>query len=327
MYRLCNRHAIVSALGMVILVVTFFIPVAHGAEYPTKTIQIINPFPPGAITDISARLLSDKLSSLLGQAVVVVNKTGGGGAVGIKAVKDAPADGYTVLIAPPPIALIPLVRKGIGFALSDFTPINFIGSNPSILVVKADAPWQSLEQLIADAKKNPGKLTFGSPGTGTSGHFGMELFKMETGADFIHVPMGGEAPVATAILGGNIHTSVVTLGTVRAHLEAGTLRALAVTAQNRAKEFPDVPTTAEKGYPSVDVSPWFIFFVRANTPPVIVSKLAKAFKEALQDKEAAGKIEKAGLSIENRGPEETAKFLAQEHKKWSEVARVAKITQ
>ncbi|MBI2998163.1 MAG: tripartite tricarboxylate transporter substrate binding protein [Deltaproteobacteria bacterium] len=178
MYRLCNRHAIVSALGMVILVVTFFIPVAHGAEYPTKTIQIINPFPPGAITDISARLLSDKLSSLLGQAVVVVNKTGGGGAVGIKAVKDAPADGYTVLIAPPPIALIPLVRKGIGFALSDFTPINFIGSNPSILVVKADAPWQSLEQLIADAKKNPGKLTFGSPGTGTSGHFGMELFKM-----------------------------------------------------------------------------------------------------------------------------------------------------
>ena len=327
MYRLCNRHAIVSALGLLILVVTFFIPVAHGAEYPTKTIQIINPFPPGAITDISARLLSDKLSSLLGQAVVVVNKTGGGGAVGIKAVKDAPADGYTVLIAPPPIALIPLVRKGIGFALSDFTPINFIGSNPSILVVKADAPWQSLEQLIADAKKNPGKLTFGSPGTGTSGHFGMELFKMETGADFIHVPMGGEAPVATAILGGNIHTSVVTLGTVRAHLQAGTLRALAVTAQHRAKEFPEVPTTAEKGYPSIDVSPWFILFVRANTPPVIVSKLAKAFKEALQDKEAAGKIEKAGLSIENRGPEETAKFLAQEHKKWSEVARVAKITQ
>ena len=327
MYRLCNRHAIVSALGLLILVVTFLIPVAHGAEYPTKTIQIINPFPPGAITDISARLLSDKLSSLLGQAVVVVNKTGGGGAVGIKAVKDAPADGYTVLIAPPPIALIPLVRRGIGFALSDFTPINFIGSNPSILVVKADAPWQSLEQLIADAKKNPGKLTFGSPGTGTSGHFGMELFKMETGADFIHVPMGGEAPVATAILGGNIHTSVVTLGTVRAHLEAGTLRALAVTAQNRAKEFPEVPTTAEKGYPSIDVSPWLILFVRANTPPVIVSKLAKAFKEALQDKEVAGKIEKAGLSIENRGPEETAKFLAQEHKKWSEVAWVAKISQ
>jgi tripartite-type tricarboxylate transporter receptor subunit TctC len=327
MSQLYKRCSIASALGLLILVVTFFIiPVGHGAEYPTRTIQIINPFPPGASTDILARLLSDKLSSLLGQAVVVINKTGGGGAVGIKAVKDAPDDGYTVLIAPPPIVLIPLARKGIGYALSDFTPVNFAGSNPAVMVVKADAPWQSLEQLIADARKNPGKLTFGSPGTGTSGHFGLELFKMETGTDFIHVPLGGEAPVATAILGGNIHTTIISLGAVRAHLQAGTLRALVVTAHSRAKEFPDVPTIAEKGYPSVDVSPWFIFFVRANTPPAIVSKLARAFKEALQDKEIAGKIEKAGMFVQNRGPEEAAKFLAQEQKKWSEVARVAKIT-
>jgi len=327
MSQLYKRYSIVSVLGLLILVATFSIPVAHGAEYPTKTIQIINPFPPGASTDIVARILSDKLSSLLGQAVVVVNKTGGGGAVGIKAAKDAPADGYTILVAPPPIALIPLARKGIGYALSDFTPINFAGRNPAVMVVKADSPWQSLEQLIADAKKNPGKFTFGTPGTGTSGHFGMELFKMETGADFIHVPLGGEAPVATAILGGNIHTSIIALGTVRAHLEAGTLRALVVTAQNRAKEFPDVPTVVEKGFPSIDVSPWFIFFVRANTAPAIVDKLAKAFKEALQDREIAGKIEKGWVAVENRGPEETAKFLAQEHKKWSEVARVAKIGQ
>ncbi|MBI2999593.1 MAG: tripartite tricarboxylate transporter substrate binding protein [Deltaproteobacteria bacterium] len=263
----------------------------------------------------------------MGQAVVVVNKTGGGGAVGIKAAKDAPADGYTLLIVPPPFALIPLARKGIGYAVSDFTPINFAGSNPAVMVVKADSPWQSLEQLIADAKKNPGKLTFGTPGTGTSGHFGLELFKMETGTDFIHVPMGGEAPVATAILGGNIHTSIIALGTVRAHLEAGTLRALVVTAQKRANAFPDVPTVVEKGYPSIDVSPWFIFLVRVNTPAPIVDKLAKAFKEALQDKEITGKIEKAGVFVENRGPEEAAKFLAQEQKKWSEVARVAKISQ
>ncbi|MBI2089702.1 MAG: tripartite tricarboxylate transporter substrate binding protein [Deltaproteobacteria bacterium] len=326
MHRIYKRSSMV-VLGLVILAGAFFIPGADGAEYPTKTIQIINPFPPGAVTDITARIMSDKLSSLLGQAVVVVNKTGGGGAVGIKAVKDAPADGYTVLIVPPPFVLIPLARKGIGYAVSDFTPINFAGNNPSVMVVKKDAPWQRLEQLIADANKNPGKFTFGTPGTGTSGHFGMELFKMETGADFIHVPLGGEAPVATAILGGNIHTSIIALGTARAHLEAGTLRALVVTAQNRAKEFPAVPTVVEKGYPTINISPWFIFLVRANTPPAIVDRLARAFKEALQDKEIAGKVEKAGLSIENRGPEETAKFLAQEHKKWSEVARVAKIGQ
>jgi len=316
-----------SAIGLLVLLFMLSIPASHGAEYPTKTVQIINPFPPGAITDILARLLSDKVSSILGQPVIVINKTGGGGAIGIKAVKDAPADGYTILIAPPPIALIPLARKGIGFALSDFTPLNLIGNTPAIMIVKADAPWHNLEQLIAEAKKKPGQLTFGTPGTGTSGHFTMELFKKETGVDFIHVPLGGEAPVATGILGGNIHTSIIGLGTARAHLEAKTLRTLVVAAQKRAKEIPDVPTTFEKGYPAIEANPWVAFFVRANTQPAIMSRLAKVFREAIQDKEIAAKIDKAGVLIENRGPEETAKFLAEQNKRWAEVARIAKIQQ
>jgi tripartite-type tricarboxylate transporter receptor subunit TctC len=314
-----------SFVGLLVLFFSFLIPVSHGAEYPTKTIQIINPFPPGAVTDLLARLINDKLSSVLGQTVVVVNKTGGGGAVGIKAVKDAPADGYTILIAPPPIALIPMARKGIGFALSDFTPVNLAGHTPAVMIVKADAPWKNLEQLIADAKKKPAELTFGTPGSGTSGHFSMELFKKETGSDFIHVPLGGEAPVATGILGGNIHTSIISLGTSRAHLAAGTLRTLVVASQKRVKEFPDVPTTFEKGYKAIEANPWFVFFVRANTAPDIVSRLDKAFREALQDKEIAAKIDKAGVVVENRGPKEAAEFLAQENKKWSEVARNAKI--
>lgn len=303
------------------------IPFAYGAEYPTKAIQVINPFPPGAATDVLSRILSDKLTSILGQPVVVVNKTGGGGAVGMKAVKDAPADGYTILVAPPPVVLIPLARKGIGFALSDFTPINYAASNPGLMIVKNDAPWKSLEELIADAKKNPRKYTFGTPGTGTSGHFGLELLKMATGVDFTHVPLGGEAPVATAILGGNIHTSIVTIGTVRKHLEAGTLRALVVTAEKRVKEFPDIPTTPEKGYPSVVIKPWFVYLVHAKTPPAIVNRLDSAFREALRDSQIVTKIEKAGLSVENQGAEQAAKFLANEHKKWSEVASVAKIGQ
>ncbi len=305
---------------------TYFNPL-YGAEYPSKTIQIINPFPPGASTDILSRILTDKLSSLLGQPVVVVNKTGGGGAVGIKAAKDAPADGYTILVAPPPIALIPIVRKGIGFSLSDFTPINFAGSNPAVMVVKKDAPWRTVEEIVAEAKKNPGKLTFGTPGSGTSGHFTLELFKMVTGADLTHVPMGGEAPVATAILGGHISTSFLTMGTVQSHLQAGTLRGLAVTSQKRVKEYPDIPTTAEKGHPTINPRPWFVYFAHAKTPQTIVSKLAQVFHEALKDREVIAKIEKAGLTVENIGPEETAKFLAEEHKKWSEVARAAKIVE
>jgi tripartite-type tricarboxylate transporter receptor subunit TctC len=314
-----------SSTGLLVLFFMALAPVSHGAEYPTKTVQIINPFPPGAVTDILARLINDKLSSLLGQSVVVINKTGGGGAVGIKAVKDAPADGYTILIAPPPIALIPLARKNIGFTVGDFTPVNLAGHTPAVMIVKAEAPWKNLEQLIADAKKRPAQLTFGTPGSGTSGHFSMELFKKETGADFIHVPLGGEAPVATGVLGGNIHTSIISLGTSRAHLAAGTLRALAVASRKRVKELPDVPTTFEKGYKAVEANPWFVFFVRANTAPDIVTRLDKAFREALQDKEIAAKIDKAGIVVENDGSKEAAQFLAQENKKWSEVAKMAKI--
>jgi tripartite-type tricarboxylate transporter receptor subunit TctC len=298
---------------------------AQAAEYPTKTVQIVNPFPPGAVTDIIARLLNDKISATLGQPVVVVNKTGGGGAVGIKAVKDAPADGYTILIAPPPLLLIPLARKGIGFVAGDFTPLNFIGRTPAVMIVKGDSPWKTMEDFIAEAKKKPGQLTFGTPGSGTSGHFAMELFKKETGIDLIHVPLGGEAPVATGVLGGNIHTSIIGLGTVRPHLEAGGLRALVVATRKRIKELPTVATTFEKGLPTVEASPWFIFFVRSGTPPAITDRLAKVIKDALADNDIAAKIEKAGVSVENIGPEETKKFLAEEHKRWSEVAKIAKL--
>jgi tripartite-type tricarboxylate transporter receptor subunit TctC len=193
------------------------------------------------------------------------------------------------------------------------------------MIVKADSPWKTLEDLVAEAKKKPGQLTFGTPGTGTSGHFTMELFKKETGVDFIHVPLGGEAPVATGVLGGNIHTSIIGLGTVRPHLEAGGLRALVVATQKRIKELPTVPTTFEKGLPAVEASPWFVFFVRADTPPAIANRLAKVFKDALVDKDIAAKVEKAGVSVENIGPEETKKFLADEHKRWSEVAKIAKL--
>jgi tripartite-type tricarboxylate transporter receptor subunit TctC len=299
---------------------------AHAAEYPAKTIQIVNPFPPGATTDIVSRLLTDKLSTLLGQQVVVVNKAGGGGAIGMKAVKEAAADGYTVLIAPPPLVQIPLARKDIGFTHKDFTPINLAAKFYFVMVVKQDAPWKSLEEIIAEAKNNPGKLTWGTAGTGTSHHFSLELFKMATGGDLTHVPLGGEGPMATAILGGHVNTCFMTLGTATPHLQAAMMRALAVTSPSRLKELLDVPTTAEKGYPTLNPRAWVVFLVPAKTPPAIAKRLADAFREALRDKEIVGKIEKAGLTVENLGPEEAGKFLSEEHKKWSEVARFAKIT-
>ncbi len=313
----------------VLIAVTWSLAVslARGAEFPNKTIQIINPFPPGAVTDIVARLLAPKMSAALGQQVVIINKAGGGGAVGIQAAKDAAPDGYTILVTPPPIALIPIVNKNSGFTLKDFTPLTLATSSPNTTVVKADAPWKSFEEFIADGKKNPGQLTYGSAGPGTTPHFIGELVKLKTGIDLTHVPLGSESAAVTAVLGGHVNIAFLTLGTTRSHIEAGTLRALAVASNRRLKDFPNIPTTVEKGHPELNLKVWVGFFAPAKTPPAALKRLTSAINDALKDPEAIASIEKAQALIENLGPAEFAKFLGEEERKWSEVARVAKIAQ
>jgi tripartite-type tricarboxylate transporter receptor subunit TctC len=304
-----------------------FTPTLNGAEYPNKTIQIINPFPPGAVTDIVARLLAPKMSAALGQQVVIINKAGGGGAVGIQAAKDAVPDGYTILVTPPPIALIPIVNKNSGFTLKDFAPLTLATSSPNTTVVKGDALWKSFEEFIADAKKNPGQLTYGSAGPGTTPHFIGELVKLKTGIDLTHVPLGSESAAATALLGGHVNIAFLTLGTTRGHIDAGTMRALAVASNHRLKDFPNVPTTVEKGHPELNLKVWVGFFAPAKTPPAALKRLSAAINDALKDPEAIASVEKAQALIENLGPAEFSKFLSEEERKWSEVARVAKIAQ
>ena len=306
--------------------VMFAVPAAQ-AQYPAKTIQIINPFPPGAVTDIVARILAPKMSAALGQQVVIVNKAGGGGAVGIQAAKDAAPDGYMILVTPPPIALIPIVNKNSSFNLKDFAPLALATSSPNTTVVKGDAPWKTLEEFIAEAKKNPGQLTYGSAGPGTTPHFIGELVKLKTGIDMTHVPLGSESAAATAVLGGHVSVGFLTLGTTRSHVEAGTMRALAVASNRRLKDFPNIPTTVEKGHPELNLKVWVGFFAPAKTPPAAVKRLVAAISDSLKDAEVTANIEKAQALIENLGPGEFAKFLAEEERKWSEVARAAKITQ
>jgi tripartite-type tricarboxylate transporter receptor subunit TctC len=310
-----------------VLGLVLFSPALRAAEFPNKTIQIINPFPPGAVTDIVARLLAPKMSAALGQQVVIINKAGGGGAVGIQTAKDAAPDGYTILVTPPPIALIPIVNKNSGFTLKDFTPLTLATSSPNTTVIKGDAPWKSFEEFIADAKRSPGQLTYGSAGPGTTPHFIGELVKLKTAIDLTHVPLGSESAAATAVLGGHVNIAFLTLGTTRSHIEAGTLRALAVASNRRLKDFPNVPTTVEKGHPELNLKVWVGFFAPAKTPPAALKRLSAAINDALKDAEAIASIEKAQALIENLGPTEFAKFLGEEERKWSEVARVAKITQ
>ena len=314
-------------LKIIALAAIMFAGPAAQAQYPAKTIQIINPFPPGAVTDIVARILAPKMSAALGQQVVIVNKSGGGGAVGIQAAKDAAPDGYTILVTPPPIALIPIVNKNSSFTLKDFTPLALATSSPNTTVVKSDAPWKSFEEFIADAKKNPGQLTYGSAGPGTTPHFIGELVKLKTGIDMTHVPLGSESAAATAVLGGHVNVGFLTLGTTRSHVEAGTLRALAVASNRRLKDFPNIPTTVEKGHPELNLKVWVGFLAPAKTPAAAVKRLAAAISDSLKDAEASANIEKAQALIENLGPGEFAKFLGEEERKWSEVARAAKISQ
>jgi tripartite-type tricarboxylate transporter receptor subunit TctC len=307
------------------LAVMFLGAAIANAQYPNKTIQIINPFPPGAVTDIVARLLTPKLSAALGQQVIIINKAGGGGAVGIQAAKEAAPDGYTILVTPPPIVLIPIVNKNSGFTLKDFAPLVLATSSPNTTVVKSDAPWKSFEEFVAEAKKDPGALTYGSAGPGTTPHFIGELVKLKTKIDMTHVPLGSESAAATAVLGGHVNIAFLTLGTTRSHIEAGTLRALAVASNKRLKDFPNIPTTVEKGFPELNLKVWVGFFAPAKTPASITKRLAAAISESLKDPEVASNIEKAQALVENLGPQETVKFLAEEERKWSEVARVANI--
>jgi len=311
-----------------ILVAGAFLPgsILPAAEYPTKTIQVINPFPPGAVTDIVARILAPKMAAALGQQVVIVNKAGGGGAVGIQAAKEAAPDGYTILVTPPPILLIPIVNKNSSFTTKDFVPIALATSSPNTTVVKADAPWKTLEEFIADAKKKPGEWTYGSAGPGTTPHFIGELVKLKTHIDLTHVPLGSESAAATAVLGGHVNIAFLTLGTTRSHIEAGTLRALAVASNRRLKDFPNVPTTVEKGFPELNLKVWVGFFAPAKTPAPVVKRLAAVISDSLKDPAVLANIEKSQALVENLGPQEAAKFYADEERKWSEVARVAKIS-
>lgn len=320
-----NKVRFIAVISLLVASALLRGSILPAAEYPAKTVQIINPFPPGAVTDIIARILAPKMSAALGQQLVIINKAGGGGAVGIQAAKEAAPDGYTILVTPPPILLIPIVNKNSSFTTKDFVPIALATSSPNTTVVKADAPWKTLEEFIADAKKKPGELTYGSAGPGTTPHFIGELVKLKTNIDLTHVPLGSESAAATAVLGGHVNISFLTLGTTRSHIEAGTLRALAVASNRRLKDFPNVPTTVEKGFPELNLKVWVGFFAPAKTPAPVVKRLAAVISDSLKDPEVLANIEKSQALVENLGPQEAAKFYADEERKWSEVARVAKI--
>lgn len=313
---------LILLLSVILLFFTSSADLSNAADFPTKPIQLIVPFAPGGGADILGRFVAEKVSPLLGQPVVPVNKTGGGGTIGTYTVLGAPPDGYTILVIQPPQLTAPFLTKGITFNLvKDFTCLNLSVTSPSVIVVKKDAPWQTLEEFIADAKKNPGKFNYSTPGYGTTEHFVGEIFQNNTGTSITQVPMEGTAPAVTAVLGGHISITFPHMGVAAKYLKAGSLRGLAVNNKKRLKDFPDIPTTVEKGFPNLITATWGGFSVRSETPKVIIEKLEKVFKEALKDKELIEKFENTGFIVENLGMEEAAEFLAKDYQRKLEVAK------
>ena len=295
---------------------------AHAA-YPDKPIRWIVPFPPGGAMDGIARTLGERLAAKFGQPVVVENKPGAGGNLGVDFVAKAPADGYTMVITS--IGMVTnrhLYAKLSYDPLKDFAPVSQLAVVPNMLVVNpGKVKARNVRDLIAEAKAKPGKLTYASAGNGTSIHLAGELFTAMTGTEVVHIPYRGSGPAVSDLLGGQVDMMFDSVASARPHVQAGKLVALAVTTSKRSPAMPDVPTVAEAGVASYDLSPWFGVFMPAATPKDVVLKMNAALLEAMKLTEVKARFFVLGAEAIGSSPEAFAATLVAESAKWEKLIR------
>jgi len=299
---------------------------AVAGTYPEHPITIVIPFPPGGNSDIIARLVADRLSSTLGQPVIVDHRPGGaGGTVGAKAVVSAEPDGYTLLLSSPATLVVaPAVYRSLGYdPAKSFAPIATLFSVPQLLAVNPSVPARSLPDLVAYAKTNPGKINFASPGYGTQPHLLGEMLRLASGINIVHVPYKGPAQAVTDLLAGQVQMYFETIALLLPHVEAGKIRALAVADEARNAQLPAVPTTTETGLPKLQATYWNGVLAPAGTPTNIVGKLNAAINETLKSPDLQATLVKLSAKPKIRSPQDFAAFIAAERKKWTEVADAA----
>ena len=262
--------------------------VAAQEAYPTRTVTIVAPYPPGGAADLTARPLAPALERALKQSVVVVNKVGAGGAVGTQAVSVAPADGYTLLLTVFSISTIPEADRVAGrtptFTRDQFVPVARLNADPTVFVVQSSAPWKSVQELVADAKKRPNDILFSSAGNFSVGHMAIEVFQQVTGVKMRHLPTTGGGPALAAVLGGHTALAAISTGAATPQVKAGKLRVLVTTGAKRVMAFPDVPTLKEIGY-NAEVYLWTGIFVRKGVPDNVLKTLKSAVRQAVNDAE------------------------------------------
>ena len=299
-------------------------PVAFAQSgYPSRSVRLVVPFPPGGTTDILARAAAQKLTEVLGQQVIVDNRPGAGGNIGAELVAHAPPDGYTLLMGTVGTHAInaSLYSKMPYDHIKDFAPVILVAGVPNVLVVTPSLPVNSVQELIAYAKANPGKLNFASSGNGTSIHLSGELFKSLTGVTMTHVPYKGSALALTDLVGGQVQLMFDNLPSSLAFIKAGKLRALAVTSATRAAALPDVPTMVEAGVPGFEATAWFGILAPAGTPRDVVTRLNGEVAKWLASPEAREKLMAQGAIAAGGSPEDFAHHIAAETTKWAKVVK------
>jgi tripartite-type tricarboxylate transporter receptor subunit TctC len=304
------------------------IAAAPGATqpYPNRPIKIIVPFAPGG-ADVIARLVADRLSSALGQPVIIENRPGGaGGTVGTKAVTLADPDGYTLTLASPgPITVAPAVYKNLDYdPIRQLVPIAMIATSPFVLVVNPEVPAKSVSEFVAYSKANPGKVNYVSPGFGTSSHLFGELLKLRTGAEILHVPYRGATPAIADLVAGQVQMFFDNIRNLQSFIQSGKLRALAVTSEKRHPEMPELPTMIEAGIDGFVGFYWNGLLAPAGTPPAIINRINTIINDGLKSDMRATVI-KLGMEPKSGSPQDFAAFIADEVQRWNVVVRDAKL--
>lgn len=301
---------------------------ATAYAFPDKPITVVVPFPAGGASDTTARVLSEKMSSLLGQPLVVDNKPGATGAIGATLVKEAPADGYTMMVASiGTYSINPFLQKDLKYdPQKDFDLITVAVRTPNVLVANPDFPVNTVAELVDYMKKNPGKVSFASSGSGSSDHLTAALFMQSTETEGTHVPYKGGAPAIADLIGGHVNVSFQNLGAIAEHVKAGKLKALAVSGSARVPQVPDAPTLTEAGYPGIVVYSWQGVAAPKGLPDDVRAKLSEAAVNALKSPEVNGKFSEMGFEVVANTNDEFATFLTDELARWKSVIETGKIT-
>ena len=300
---------------------------AIAQSFPDHAITLIVPNPPGGLVDTSARLLSEPLSRVLNETVIVENKPGASGNTAYQFVAKAKPDGYTLLISYSGyhVGNPALMDKLPWDPLKDFAPIALLTVSTNVIAVHPSIPVNNLKELIAYAKANPGKLNYASQGNGSVSHIGTEIFKQTTGIEMVHVPYKGSGPAIQDVLAGQVQVFITTPPSVMQHVQSGKLKGLAVTGKTRHPSMPTVPTTAEAGLPSFQLEAWVALYAPANTPAPVIAKLSEAVKKGLEQAEVKQRADTAGVEVRYQNPQQMDALLKKELPYWNKVIKAANI--